>query len=311
MCDPVTAAIGLAAVGGSMAIAKSQNAAAGRHYNVEVAQQNALLNKEFQDKQKMITSNQNTQNSEFDQMTDAQKKAFGEVTDLANQKSGVVQDAVSAPGNAFTGTNSNVFANSVMDRNARTASAEAAPTAYSPTGASGDIASHVLSAMAADQQAKRAAVTGGVTNAQAQMGALSDTGQAQGQLFRNIDLGMNDIARKATNVNNTLISTERLPQEQINQQNQVNADLLGQPLFRGAEPMYRAPNTAIADLMGSAGKAVLFGAGQKAGAQGAGNYFGTSTQAQPWVNPGTVANPTPGTGANLWTDPDTGLTYAT
>lgn len=270
MCEPVTAGLmlgGAAASTISGAIENNQTQAAGRAYNAQVAAQNALLNAEFSAKQNEILNNQNTQNSEYNTMTADQAGAFNQLTDLANQKSGIVQNAVSAPGNAFEGTDSTSYANAVANREALNAQGTASvPNAYAGTGAADSIGSRVLATLAANQAATKQAATTGETNAQAQMGALADTDQAQGQLFRNMDTGMNNIARQATNTSNTLASQERLPQEQINEQNAVNQALIAQPLFMGPTPRYSNPNTALATLLGKAGSIGMFAGAEQLGA---------------------------------------------
>lgn len=276
MCEPVTAGLmlgGAAASTISGAIENNQTQAAGRAYNAQVAAQNALLNAEFSAKQNEILNNQNTQNSEYNTMTADQAGAFNQLTDLANQKSGIVQNAVSAPGNAFEGANSTNYANAEANREALNAQGTASvPNAYAGTGATDSIGSRVLATLAANQAATKQAATTGETNAQAQMGALADTDQAQGQLFRNMDTGMNNIARQATNTSNTLASQERLPQEQINEQNAVNQALIAQPLFMGPTPRYSNPNTALATLLGKAGAIGMFAGAEQLG--GADDLFG-------------------------------------
>lgn len=284
MCDPTTAGLligGAVASGASGIMANSQNAAAGRHYNVQVAAQNALLNQEFQAKQAQIMSNQNVQNSEYETMTADQKAAFDTQTALANQKSGIVQDAVSAPGNAFMGTNSTTFDNAVANREALNTQGNTASQHYAPVTTGSAISDQVLGALSAQQAANRGGVTNGETIAQAKIGALQDTNQAQGQLFRNMNVSMGDVARQSQNTAATLASQERLPQEQINEQNAANKALLATPLFRGAEPYFQPPNSAISTILGKVGNIAEMAGGNGvakdlAGDGGVTNYFTNS-----------------------------------
>jgi hypothetical protein len=264
-----------ATAGGAYMNNRAQNKSM-RQYNTQVTQQNKLLSDQFADKQRLMNQNKDSQARLFNEMGAAQDAEFQNQTRLADEKSRAFQEAVKDPV-MVGGAKSPAFDQAVNDRVKMFTDTSTDLPGNFGVANSGGTENRVLRMAADKDKAARDAKSLGIATAQAKMAALGDADQAQGNLFRNLDVKMGDFARQADAGTRALSSKLRLPEYRMGALGNAMGEAAQTPYFRGQEPVYRTPNTLFGDVLtglGQIGSSYVF---KQPGAAGA--------TAKPWINP--------------------------
>lgn len=242
----------LAATAGGTILSQQQQQSSMKNYNNQVAQQNQLLQDQFMERQQKIKNSQNDQARVFKEMSDAQDAEFAKQTELARQKQQAFEQSVNQP--VVKGADSQEFQNAVEARNQLFRDTAQQVTPDFGTSNKSGTENRVLRQAAEKALADKEEKTTGIVDAQSRMSALQDVAQQQGQLFRDINTQMNDVAQDA-NASSRLLSYKlRQPEYRMGAQSAVQGEQVNTPYFRGQEPVYRTPNTLFADLLGGAGQ---------------------------------------------------------
>jgi hypothetical protein len=234
-------------------------------YNNQVRKQNKLLQDQFTDRQKKINEARTQQGRTFQEMASAQDAEFAKQKDLARQKQQVLEQAVQQPTNQ--GMKAPEFDQAVDRRNQLFRDTAGAPTAdFNPTGpAAPDTAENRILRSAQEKASLRENdKTAGMVDALSRMGALGDQQQRQQALFRDMNVGMSDVAQDAQAGSRALDFKLRTPGYRMGALSNVMGEQASMPYYRGQEPTYRQPNTLFADILGGASQlAGMYGFYQK------------------------------------------------
>ncbi len=276
MCLSAGAMMALSAAGtvASMFMQNKAQQSAMKDYNSQVGRQNKLLQDQFQDRQKKIGEARTQQGRTFKTMADAQDAEFARQKELAAKKQQVFEQAAQKPVNV--GAESPEFQQAVDRREQMFKEVGVTPD-FAPMGA--DTAENrVLRSSAEKANLKEKTKTDGMIGALNKMGAMGDTEQKQGQLFRDLTVGLGDVAQDAKAGSRALEYKLRNPEYRMGALSNVMGEQANMPYFRGREPQYQQPNTLFADILGGASQL----GGMYAFHQPAGT--GGKLFANPWVH---------------------------
>lgn len=252
MCLSAGAMLALSALstGASMYMQNQAQKSSMKRYNNEVTQQNRMLSQQYADRQKKINSARDEQAKTFQQVADQQDAELANQRKIAAEKQALFQDMAQKP--VVKGADSPEFQQAVDQRNQLFTDTATTPS-YMPSGT--DTAENrVLRSAAEKANLREKEKTSGMADALSRMGAMGDVQQAQGQLFRDLNLGLTDKANEAQSGTTMLNYKLRSPEYHMGALSNVMGEQASMPYFRGQEPQYKPPNTLFADLLGGAGQ---------------------------------------------------------
>lgn len=254
MC--ISAATALAALSAAATVAgtvSSNNAQKSqmRNYNNQVNQQNRLLEQQYADRQKKTYAARDEQAKVFNEIATAQDAEFAKQQELAKQKQKVFQEALQQP--AVGGDQTPLFEGAVAKRNQLfTDTGGDLPGSYGST--DGATENRVIRQAAEKAKSNKAEKTSGIIGSLSRMSAYQDVDQQQGELFRDLNLDMGDVASEARGRSRLLDFKLRPSQAKMGALGASIGETTQAPYFRGTEPIYTPPDTTFSDILSGAGQ---------------------------------------------------------
>ena len=245
------AALSAAASGVGMVMQNRAQNASMKNYNNQAAQQNQLLQQQFQDKNEKINAARESQARVFQNMAAMQDEENARQTQMLKDKASLFQSQVAQPeiGAGSPVVGAEAVARQEMAAPTQLAADYAAPSGQSPA-SSEDRILREHNAATADRQSARSS---GIVAALSRMGATQDAASKQGALFSGMARSINDANTECAASSGILNNKLRRPEYDNSRFGQVIGEQASTPYFRGQEPWLRPANTTFGDILSGAG----------------------------------------------------------
>lgn len=248
MCTGLEMAlIGLAGTAGSTMLNASAQNKSMNQYNDQVTRQNALQTQQFQDRRKQIEAGKDEQERLFKDIASKQDIEYAKQQQMAKDKQARFQEAVQD--STVKQNDAPEFAQATGDRRQLFRDVSGPKADYGAS-AAGGTENKVMRLAAEKIGGEQDGTTDKVVGALAKMGAMQDVDQQRTQLFRELGLDLDTMARDAQGSARVASVGTESERQRLGAVSGSMGEAAQAPYFRGEEPVYRPPNTMVGDILG-------------------------------------------------------------